>query len=250
MRYNDNSDAIVKLVFNAYPNAIHAEDDDGDTPLDDASETEIGSLFEQQIELERQARTERTPDNNGQLPIHRALRNADASLGGIKLMLAANPTSIAVVDNQGHTPLHIACHAGNLDAAKFLMEVNHDLSQATDIRGNLPLHLACMGGNCEVVSCILEQSTYGVTLQNSNEQSPIELLFFESESDRDSMDYVEAIGCLFQANPEKKEYRVKTMLLYGVNEFTIKMRNTYYGTKQIQSALSIYFSIHTLEVKH
>ena len=63
----------------------------------------------------------RAPDIIGQLPIHRALRNADASVGGIKLMLTANQASIALTDNQGRTPLHVACHAGNLDAAKILI---------------------------------------------------------------------------------------------------------------------------------
>ena len=206
-----NIDAIVKLVFDTYPEAIHTIDNRGHTPLYYAryfarrfNRTEIAITFlEQQMELEFHAHYDRTPDNNGQLPIHRALHNGDASVGGIKLMLAANQASIASADNQGHTPLHIACQAGNLDAAKYLMEIelNQDSLQATDTRGNLPLHLACRGGNCEVVSCILEQSTYGVSLQNSNKHTPIELLLFESECDRDSMDYVEAVRYLFQVNP-------------------------------------------------
>ena len=107
-----------------------------------------------------------------------------------------------MVDNQGHTPLHIACQVGNLDIAKYLIKIDQNSLQATDTRGNLPLHLACAGGNCEVVSYILDQSTYGVTLQNSNEQTPIELLLYESECDRDDMDYVEAIRCLFEVNPD------------------------------------------------
>ena len=75
--------------------------------------------------------------------------------------------------------------------------------EAMDTRGNVPLHLACVEGNFDVIKCILEQSTYGVTLQNSDNLTPIELLFFESECDRDSMNYVEVIRCLFQVDPEE-----------------------------------------------
>ena len=41
-----------------------------------------------------------------------------------------------------------------------------------------------------------------MTLQNSNEQTPIELLLYESECDRDSISYVEAIRCLIEINPD------------------------------------------------
>ena len=198
------SDNIVKLVFNARPNAIHAADNHGDTPLDFVRHRNHFGLvifLEQQIKFERQAHTDRIPDKNGQLPIHRALHNGDVWLGGVKLMLAANQASTYVTDKQGYTPLHVACHVGNLDAAHFLIGVNHNSLQGPDTRGNLPLHLACAGGNCDVISCILEQSTYGVPLQNSDKQTPIELLLFESECDRNSMVFVNAVWYLFQVNP-------------------------------------------------
>ena len=159
-------------------------------------------FLEHQIEFERQARTNRT-DDNGQLPILRAIQSGDASVGGIQLMLKENPTSIAVTDQQGCTPLHIACQAGNLNVAKYLMGVDHNSLRKPDTKINLPLHLACNEGNCDVISCILEQSTHGVTLQNLDNRTPIELLLYESECDRDSMDYVEAIRRLFQVNPDE-----------------------------------------------
>ena len=198
---------VSKLVFNAYPNAIHIADNHGDTPLSFArycDQVEMVDFLEQQMEFERQARADTTPNIDGQLPIHRAIQSKHTTSGTIKLMLAANPASIAAVDNQGNTPLHIACHADNLDAAKYLMGVQSTLDdslKAPNTRGNHPLHLACLQGNCKIISCILEQSTYGVTLQNSDEQTPIDLLLFESKCDRESTNYVEAIMSLFHANP-------------------------------------------------
>eukprot|EP00956_Cyclotella_meneghiniana_P022796 scaffold43476_cov50-Cyclotella_meneghiniana.AAC.1 len=197
--------AIVELVFNSYPQAIHLTNQDAETPIDIArkyDKVEILNFFDRQVQLERQACIDRTPDNNGRLPIHRAIHNGEASVGVIKLMLAAYPASTAMLDNQGHNILHAACQAGNLDTVKFLMKTVRDFMEAVDTRGNLPLHIACRMGHTSIIPSIVEISTYGVTLQNSDKLTPLEMLLFESECDRDSIEYVEAIRCLLQVDPE------------------------------------------------
>eukprot|EP00956_Cyclotella_meneghiniana_P001780 scaffold1950_cov75-Cyclotella_meneghiniana.AAC.1 len=197
--------AIAKLVFNSYPQAIYSRDHDAETPVDIARRfpmMEVVTFLESQIELEHQAREDRAPDNNGQLLIHRAIHNGDASIGAIKLMLAAYPAGTVVPDNQGRNILHAACQAGNLDAVKYLIEIPQDLLKAIDTRGNLPLHIACRVGNCVTIPFIIENSTYGVCLQNSDKLTPLEVLLFQSECDRSSIEYVEAIRCLIQVDPE------------------------------------------------
>ena len=42
-----------------------------------------------------------------------------------------------------------------------------------------------------------------MTLQNLDNQTPIELLLYESECDRNSMAYAEAIRRLFEVNPDE-----------------------------------------------
>ena len=64
---------------------------------------------------------------------------------------------------------------------KYLMKVDQDSLKAIDTMGYLPLHLACLTGNFAVIYYILEQSSYGITLQNSGKQTPIELLLVESK---------------------------------------------------------------------
>ena len=193
---------IVKLVFDAYPKAIYIEDDIGDSPIDVAPHKASKFLFNQ-LHLESQARQVRTPDNNGELPIHRELYNKDTSVGGIKLMMAANPESINVTNTHGHNLLHIACQSSNLDTVKYLVrcDSDRDLLKTLDNNDNLPLHHACLGGNFDAITFIIVQSTFGVTLQNSDEKIPIELLLYESECDRNGMEYVEAVRCLLRANP-------------------------------------------------
>ena len=197
--------AVVKSVYNLYPEAILMQNNSRDTPLDIARERnhhEVVSCLEIQLGYVHQAgEWRRTSYNHGQLSIHRALQSANILTGTLKLMVAANPSSVTTADNQGSIPLHIACQVGNLDAVKFLIGIDKDSLKTRDLSGNLPLHLACKHGRCEIIPCILEQSAYGVTVQNSEKQTPIELLFYEAECDRDSMVYVEAIRCLFQVNP-------------------------------------------------
>ena len=196
--------AATKLVFDAYPEAIHIRNDDGETPLDyvrDCDKPDKVAFLERQIRWERRARKDRTPDSKGNLPIHRVLKSEYTLVGTIKLMLAAYPESVSMANSQGCIPLHIACQAGNLDAVKYIMSIDHDSLKTIDARENLPIHLACIWGRCNVIPCILEQSTYGVTMQNSDKLTPIELLLLESECDRDSIEYVEAIRSLLEVNP-------------------------------------------------
>ena len=110
-------------------------------------------------------------------------------------MVVANPASIAIADKQGLTLLHHACQGGNIDIVKYIMGINEDLLEVPDLGANLPLHHACF------IPLIIEKSPFGVMLQNSAKQVPIELLLFESQCDRDSIEYVEAAPCLFRANP-------------------------------------------------
>eukprot|EP00956_Cyclotella_meneghiniana_P025306 scaffold52590_cov23-Cyclotella_meneghiniana.AAC.4 len=192
---------LAKSVYNSYPEAILVQNNDRDTPLDIArrwNQPELVSCLEIQLGYVLQAREGR---RNGQLSIHQALRSANILAGTLKLMVAANPSSVTTADNQGNIPLHIACQMGNLDAVTLLIRIDDDSLKTRDLSGNLPLHLACKHGRCEIIPCILEQSAFGVTVQNSEKQTPIELLFYEAECDRDSMVYAEAIRCLFQVNP-------------------------------------------------
>eukprot|EP00956_Cyclotella_meneghiniana_P030103 scaffold74946_cov46-Cyclotella_meneghiniana.AAC.5 len=191
---------IVKLVFDAYPEAVHMADDWGRNTFHLALPEQIAFL-QSQIQLESQAREVRTVDSNGELPIHRALRNRNASFGGIKLMIKANPASINVANTRGHNLLHIAIQSSNLDTVKYLVGCHDDLLKTLDNNDNLPLHHACLGGNFDAITFIIKKSTFGVTLQNSDEKIPIELLLYESECDRNSMEYVEAVRCLLRANP-------------------------------------------------
>jgi ankyrin repeat protein len=203
-RVRNRNFSVVKLLYDANPNAMKIRNNFGFTPLDIALEdikTAFVVFFVFQLKLQHQARDIVQPDANGQLPIHQVLRTPEPSLGTIKLMVAANLDSLTTADNQGFRPIHIACKFGHLRIVKYLIEVKEDSLRATTVRGYLPLHIACLSGKCHVVNYILERSDYGASLPIHN-KLPIELLLSDLAScERNSLEYVEAVGCLLRLNP-------------------------------------------------
>ena len=197
--------AFVKLFFDMHPDGIFVRDEDGNTPVGIArseNQADVVNFFETQIEFHRQAQEDQERDNKGQIPIHRVLQSPseNVSLGTIKLMVEAHRVSVAVVDSRGCIPLHYACRLGDLNIVKYLVEGNEDLLQIRNSQGEFPLHVACRHGRCNVINYILEKSNLGVSVVNAK-KLPIQALLFDADCDRDSLEFVEAVGGLLFAHP-------------------------------------------------
>lgn len=201
---------IVKAVFDAYPEAIHIRNHDGRhggppfmlATRNRCDET-IRTFLYSQLQFISLAEEVITPDGNGQLPIHRVLQSGDASLGlgTIKLMMNANPESISTGDDRGWIPLHIACQVGDIEVVKYLMKVNEGSLELLDLEGNSALHHACLAGNYNVMDCILNKSDHGVSLENADGYLPIQLLLFEANCERESLEFTNAVYALLLAYP-------------------------------------------------
>jgi len=194
----------VQLMFDAYPEGIYVRNENYETPLSQERRWRRNKFLiflERQVEFHHQSRVERVQDNQGQLPIHRALLNGDITVGAIKLMVSANPTSITVGDYYERIPLHIACQECNLGIVKCLVSFNVETLQTPDSSQSLALHYACLGGKCDVVNYILDKSIHGVTVQNIENKLPIELLLYEAECDRNSLTYIGTVDRLLRSSP-------------------------------------------------
>ena len=202
--------SFVKLFFDAYPEAIYVQCREY-TPLQIARLShfeEAVTFFESQLEFLRQSAEDTTPDDNGQLPIHRGLFDKVLRLGTIKLMVKANPTIINASDNQGCITLHIASKVGQLDIAKYLIETNIDSLEVYDLEGNCALHHACLTGNCDIINCIIEKSNHGASVRNSEGKLPIQMLLHDPDCNRNSLEYVSAIYGLLLAYPNMRDIAV------------------------------------------
>ena len=225
---------IIKEVYDAYPQALNSENENRLIPLDVAQfyrdyqshpDDTILNFLVNQMELENKARQITTPDENGRLPLHTLLLKRNnfpgTSIGTIKLMVAANPTSVSIADNEGRTPLHIASRTSDPRIVKFLVEKSKASLNISDSKGNFALHHACVEGSCDVVNFILSQSTQGVSMHNSDGKLPIELLLYEvgififdkngnqwhrymerGQKYRGTQEYVEAVYHLLRAYPD------------------------------------------------
>jgi hypothetical protein len=216
-------------VYNAYPQAIHARDNDGRTPLgyaigdtrtfvetrtrnNDGTSRDFEiyddtrTFLEAQLEWERQAREETHRDDQGRLPIHRFPQSLYVHVGTIKLMISANPDSVTARDNTGCNPLHYACKFCQLDIVRFLLDSNEDYLKEANSSGELPLHIACREERWTVINCILEKSDHGVSTRNKDGKLPIELLLLcHDEVYRYSLIYIEAVNRLLRAHPNVLE---------------------------------------------
>ena len=197
----------IQVLYDAYPEAIFASDRDGDTPLDIAREEgkqPAMEFLQTQLEYAEQSRnTATTVDENGQLPLHRALKD-NIPLGSIKLLVNGNPDALNVADQNEAYPLHIACEFSSVKAVKYLVELAEDTLNDVDANKDSPLHYACRRGNSGIVKYLLEANVPSVLERNNDNKLAIHLLFESGVSilDRESMEYVEAVWQLILANPE------------------------------------------------
>ena len=192
--YNNTNLSSIQALFDAHPEAILAGDEVGDTPLDNTREEgnqPAIDFLQTQLVYARQAQdmaAMTTVDENGQLPLHRALKD-NASLGSIKLLTRAHPAALQVSDQNGVYPLHIACSFLSVKVVKYLVELAEvDTLNNIDAKNNSLLHYACRRGNLGIVNYLLEANVPSVSERNNDNRLAIHLLFECGEEilDRDS----------------------------------------------------------------
>ena len=183
--------AFVKLIFDANPGAIFDGDSEHQAPLGLAryNNADIVSFLETQWVY------------YSQLSIHEALRKDDISFGIIKLMIAAQPASIIMTDDNGCIPLHLACQHGHLKIVEYLVGLNGISLTTTDNGGNLPLHHACLAGKPDIVNFTLKTTDCGVSAQNGDGKLPIQLFLCNAICVRD-LQHMDAVYSLIRANPD------------------------------------------------
>ena len=147
-------------------------------------------------------------DENGQLPLHRALCG-EARLGSVKLLVKGNLSAVQTPDGDGALPLHLAClHYDDARIVEYLINLDLSTLRAFDGGGNTALHYACRGANHAIIALLLEKyGSMSVSKRNTNKQLPIDLLFAsEAVSDKESAEYTESIYRLLKAYPETINY--------------------------------------------
>ena len=202
---------VIKLLFDAYPESIKEFNTiERINRRIERCQDDIRQFLYCQLSLAFQADQRYTcnsnPDQDGQLPIHKALKDKNVALGSIKLMVQNNPDALRAHDIQGLIPFHLACHHHASTAViQYLIDKDTTTLSIVDFKGNAAFHHACRSANYEAINLILEKyDAVSVSNRNSDGMLPIELLLLESNSavNRNGTEYVESIFNLVRAHPQ------------------------------------------------
>ena len=199
---------ILQILYDIHPGAI--ERDEITSGLGDVPQ-EIRAFISTHRTYARQAsdlRQMNTPDENGQLPLHRALCD-NVRLGSIKLLVKGNPCGIRCYDKRGTTPLHVACqHHETPGVVEYLINLDPTSLRAKDFDDNTLLHYACRSAKHKAIALLLDRyGAVSVSKENVHNQIPIDLLFKSvAVSDREGIEYTESIFRLIRAYPDTINY--------------------------------------------
>ncbi|XP_071125223.1 uncharacterized protein [Mytilus edulis] len=91
-------------------------------------------------------------NNDGETPLHIACQNGH--LRCVQL-LKQNKAVVNEKDLSSRTPIHFGCEAGNLDIVEYLIR-NDAMINIKDKKGLTPLHIASDKGHYNVVKCLVE----------------------------------------------------------------------------------------------
>ena len=203
-RVNAALKKIAQVLYDEYPEAI---EDIMITAMNRLTPEGMQAFINTKRTIARQARNTRqmnTPDENGKLPLHRALRD-NITLGSIKLLVKGNPTAVQTPDNDGALPLHLAIqHHDSSAVVEYLIGLDSNSLTAVDRAGNTALHVACRIAKYDIIALLLENyDALSVSKRNDLNKLPIDLLFgSDSVSDREGIDYTGSIFQLIRAYPE------------------------------------------------
>jgi ankyrin repeat protein len=200
---------ILRLLYDAHPEII--EDDEMAYNInrrDILVPEEIQTFINTQLNLARLARNStvrqmKKRDENGQAPLHRALRD-NVTLGSLKLLVKRNPSVVLVPDNSGALPLHVAIHNDSTKVVDYLVGLDSDTLTAVDREGNTALHLACRAAKYDTIALLLEKyGAVSVSQGNALNKLPIHLLLeSDATASRDDTKYLESVFQLLRLYPE------------------------------------------------
>jgi ankyrin repeat protein len=125
----------------------------------------------------------------------------------VKEALKENPNSFNVVNEDGYSPLVLACYKGNNEVAKLLIETGSDINGKSKM--GTPLMAAVVNGNLEIVKLLLSKKV-DVDFANKN---GITALMYAVQFQNS-----EIIKLLLQNKPDKsiKDNQGKTAFEYAV----------------------------------
>ncbi len=162
---------VLQILYDAHPEVI-----DEVASYVDRFCQEVQTFINNQLIYARQARDctlMHSTDEDGRLPLHRALRGLinNVTLGSIKLLVKGNPSAVQSPDNGGASPLHLTCqHHNSTCIVEYLINLDPTSLCAVDGEGNTVLHYACRCAKFDTIA-LARQVWWCFGLEKEHEQS-------------------------------------------------------------------------------
>ena len=194
---------VIGAIYDSHPEAIY--DNNISPHIHDNCHEEVQAFHQSELVYARQARDRHlmtSPDENGRLPLHHALRDK-VRPGSLELLVKAYPDAIRRADSNGALPLHMACqYHDSPSIVQHMIDLDLATAHHVDAENNTALHYACHGAKYETIALLLDRYASLVSECNNQKKLPIVLLI-ESDAveDRESVKYIDTIFRLLKACP-------------------------------------------------
>jgi len=151
-------------------------------------------------------------DDNGDTPLILACKKNDQKM--VRELIEHKADVNKKNKNNGYTPLIIACNEGNEIIVRYLIEHGADIN-ARDENGYSPLVFACSNGNEAVIKYLVEKGA-DVNIKDENGDTPLILsLIFKNKT---IVNYLVSHGANVNLKNSKKGYTPLMIACSGENE--------------------------------
>ena len=115
-----------------------------------------------------------TQDNDGNTPLHIACKHTEGCKDRVVYLINEIHCDINLINHRSELPLHIAITRGlNFDIIVLLVsQLNKDIQT---IDGNTPLHIACRKRSDDLVVCLVDEILCDVNFTNSRNELPLHI---------------------------------------------------------------------------
>jgi ankyrin repeat protein len=107
--------------------------------------------------------------HDGKTLLHRAAETGNLNA----VQIYSDVINVEVVDNDGNTPLHLACDRGFLKIVRFLIEKPNVNPCIKNYFGCTPLHLSSLGGHLDVTEYLIKQPGVSINEQDTINYTPL-----------------------------------------------------------------------------
>lgn len=164
--------AVIRLLFNMFPDVVTKKDADGKLPLHFAcSANAPETIF---FLLSRYPESVSEKDNEGNLPLHLCMKSG-VNATDLKKLLVAHPSGLKTTNNAGRLPIHCAASQSTTspEVMKLLIELHPESVRiaAGDYYKELPIHTACRSQSLNTITVLAKAYPEGLKMENYNKKT-------------------------------------------------------------------------------